>query len=142
MRFCLTRKNEKWKEVFTTPQTNRKSPKERKKKIVSRKQHRTNIWHWIGEETKGRHSIIYMYMYIRIERKRLRNMYRFNFLSLYISKQPRFPLRCFALGLRPSFNAEDLFEPLFVPLPPFLFFRPLRSLRVRSLYLRISRTSV
>ena len=46
--------------------------------------------------------------------------------------QLRFPLRCFAFGLRPSFNVEDLLPPLFVPLPPFLFFRPLRSLRVRS----------
>lgn len=51
---------------------------------------------------------------------------------LYMRIQLRFPLRCFALGLRPSFNDEDLLPPLFVPLPPFLFFRPLRSLRVRS----------
>jgi len=55
----------------------------------------------------------------------------------YISIQLRFPLRCFALGLRPSFIDEDLFPPLFVPLPPFLFLRPFRSLRVRSFYNKI-----
>lgn len=58
----------------------------------------------------------------------------------YMRIQLRFPVRCFALGLRPSFNVEGLFPPLFVPLPPFLFFRPLRSLRVRSFYKKEKKT--
>ncbi len=51
-------------------------------------------------------------------------------MKCYISIQLRLPLRCLALELRLSFNDEDLFPPLL--LPPVLFFRPLRSLRVRS----------
>jgi len=56
------------------------------------------------------------------------------FFRCYISRQPRLPFRCLALEFRPSFIDEDLFPLLFEPLPPFLFFRPLRSLRVRSFY--------
>lgn len=63
----------------------------------------------------------------------LKILQRTSSLFFYMSKQIRFPLRLPPFWLRPPLTDDRL--PL-VPLPPFLFFRPFRSLRVRSFWTR------
>lgn len=86
-----------------------------------------------SKEKRKKSHFVYKWMHERKREKTFKNIAAnvFSFY-FYMSEQIRFPVRL-PFWLRPPLTDDRL--PL-VPFPPFLFFRPFRSLRVRSFWRR------